>query len=471
MQLAVIGLGTMGANLARNAARNGAKVAVYNRTAEKTDEFMEKYGSEGDFVACKSLKEVVEALESPRPILLMIKAGVAVDAVIEELAPLLESNDIIIDAGNSHCEDTDRRQKNLQTTHYKLQTSPIHFVGMGVSGGEEGALNGPSMMPGGSKESYKIISPLMKSMSADDGDGGKCISLMGPGGAGHFVKMVHNGIEYGIMQLIAESYDLLKSEAGKSNEELAEIFASWNEGEDLNSFLIEITSEIFKKKNELSSTERQSASGEVAYLIDIIKDAAGQKGTGRWTTEAALKYGVAIPTINAAVDARIISGSEAERKDHKNVPESVEQEYEKSEKLVSRVRSSLELSIICAYAQGMYLIKKASEENNWNIDLGEVARIWRGGCIIRSAFLKELQGQNGNISAHFEGEKQLDWRKTVAIGTGRGIPLPAMTASLSYYDSLRRERLPQNLIQAQRDFFGAHTYERIDKEGTFHTEW
>jgi 6-phosphogluconate dehydrogenase len=448
-QLAVIGLGTMGANLARNAARNGAKVAVYNRTAEKTDEFMEKYASEGDFVACKSLEEVVAALEPPRPILLMVKAGGAVDAVMEELSPLLEKGDVIIDAGNSHYEDTDRRMK-------LVEKSEIHFVGMGVSGGEEGALNGPSMMPGGSEESYKIISSLMESMSADDGDGGKCISLMGPGGAGHFVKMVHNGIEYGIMQLIAESYDLLKSEAGKSNEELAEIFASWNEGEDLNSFLIEITAKIFEK-------------GDV---LDVIKDAAGQKGTGRWTTEAALKYGVAIPTINAAVDARIISGSNDLRKVGKEFPESTDKGSFESENLASQVRSALELSIICAYTQGFDLINVVSKEKNWELDNSEIARVWSGGCIIRSEFLKKRSKiKKTEVLAMFEGEKQLDWRKTVAIGTGRGIPLPAMTASLSYYDSLRRERLPQNLIQAQRDFFGAHTYERTDKEGSFHTEW
>jgi 6-phosphogluconate dehydrogenase len=461
MQLGVIGLGTMGANLARNAARSGAKVAVYNRTSEKTDAFIKEHGSEGEFIACKTLKELVDALEAPRPILIMVKAGDPVDAVIEELTPLLSKDDILIDGGNSNYKDTERRSG-----------SGPRFIGMGVSGGEEGALNGPSMMPGGNEGAYKLIEPLLMKMAAHVEDleversrgqkESRCVTFIGEGGAGHFVKMVHNGIEYGIMQLIAESYDILKSEGGKSNEELAEIFKSWNEGEDLSSFLVEITSEIFKK-------------GDV---LDVIKDAAGQKGTGRWTTESALEYGVAIPTINASLDARIISGSsDLRKKGQKILPESIEQPYPRSEKLVSRVRIALELSIICAYQQGFSLMERASEEKGWDLDFSEIARIWRGGCIIRSSYLKKLQNtyKTGKVDPYelerFEGENQLDWRRVIAIGTGRGIPLPAMTASLSYYDALRREKLPQNLIQAQRDFFGAHTYERVDKKGVFHTDW
>lgn len=450
----------MGANLARNAARNGAKVAVYNRTSEKTDEFIREYGSEGDFVACKTLKELVDSLESPRPILIMVKAGKAVDAVIDELAPLLLKEDIIIDGGNSHFPDTDRRTE-------ELKKKKIRFIEMGVSGGEEGALNGPSMMPGGDKSAYEELKPLLLKMAADDGDGGKCVTYIGDNGAGHFVKMVHNGIEYAIMQLIAESYDVLKSEGGKSNAELADIFSAWNEGEDLNSFLIEITAKIFAKKEEGKD------------VIDLIKDAAGQKGTGKWTTEAALDFGVAIPTINAAVDARIISGSEGDRMRAGEFPETLEQPYSKPEKLTSRVRIALELSVICAYMQGFSLMESVSKDKKWNLDFSDIARIWRGGCIIRSAFLKKMEAvytKKGSeakkeILTRFDGESQLDWRRVVSIGTGRGIPLPAMSSALSYYDSLRREHLPQNLIQAQRDFFGAHTYERLDKKGTFHTQW
>jgi len=457
LQLGIIGLGIMGANLARNAAKNGAKVPVYNRTTETMEEFIDEHGSDGNFIACKTLEEFVKSLESPRPILIMVKAGKPVDSVIESLIPLLDKGDIIIDGGNSHYPDTERRTD-------ELSAKGLHFMGMGVSGGEEGALHGPSMMPGGDQKAWKTMEPLFMKMAADDGDEGKCVTFIGAGGAGHFVKMVHNGIEYAIMQLIAESYDILKSEGGKSNEELAEIFSSWNDGDDLNSFLMEITAKIFKKKEDGKD------------LIDLIKDAAGQKGTGKWTTEAAMDFGVAIPTINAAVDARIISGASGHRAKAQSLPESIEQPYDKPEKLTSRVRVALDLSVISAYQQGFELMKTVSEEKGWNLNLSEIARIWRGGCIIRSSYLNKLQhayNQNDSkiILDQFEGERQLDWRRVVAIGTGRGIPLPAMTSALAYYDALRREKLPQNLIQAQRDFFGAHTYERIDKKGSFHTNW
>lgn len=462
--IGVLGLGTMGANLARNAARNGAQVSVYNRTAETTDKFIQEYGSEGEFISSKSYKEFVQSLEHPRAILLMVKAGEVVDGVIKDLLPLLEKGDIVIDGGNSHYPDTQRRTK-------EMLEEGIHFIGMGVSGGEEGALNGPSMMPGGDAEAYKKVAPILEKMSADDGEGGKCISYIGEGGAGHFVKMVHNGIEYGIMQLLAESYALLKDIGGFTNEQLAETFAAWNADEDLSSFLLEITAEIFAKKDEENSGD----------LIDVIADRAGQKGTGKWTTEAAMTYGVAIPTINAAVDARILSGSTEKRASHQSLPVNVDEHdtVPPPEKLRSIVRNAFELAAICTYEQGFDLIEQAAKEEKWKIDLAEVARIWRDGCIIRSAILPSFQAKYAkgdktaaeNIMQRFSGEKQLDWRRAITYSASRGIPTPALSASLSAYDAYRAERLPQNLIQAQRDFFGAHTFERTDKEGKFHAEW
>jgi len=464
-QLGVIGLGTMGANLARNAASNGAEVSVYNRTEKVTDEFMKEFGNEGEFKAFKSYKDLVQSLTPSRAILIMVKAGEAVDKVIEELVPLLEKGDIIIDGGNSHYPDTERRAE-------ELNKKSIQFLGLGVSGGEEGALNGPSMMAGGDKAAYDLVEPLLTQMAARDSEEGKCVSYLGSGGAGHFVKMVHNGIEYGVMQLIAEAYAILKNIGGFSNAQIAETFDAWNQGDDLQSFLIEITAEIFKKKE---------GKGE---LIDLIKDVAGQKGMGKWTTQAAHNFGVAIPTINAAVDARIFSGSESERQLRKNIPVSVDEQdpVPPPEKLRSIVRHALELSVICTYKQGFNLIEKANEEKGWNIEMSEVARIWRGGCIIRSVLLKRFQkalGKNqGSAKAakeaileRFNGDRQLDWRRAVTFASSRGVPVPAMVASLNYFDALRTEKLPQNLIQAQRDFFGAHTFERTDKKGAFHVVW
>ncbi|MDD5470174.1 MAG: NADP-dependent phosphogluconate dehydrogenase [Candidatus Peribacteraceae bacterium] len=464
-QLGVIGLGTMGANLARNAARNGAAVSVYNRTAQVTEKFLEEHGAEGRMKCCKSYKEFVQSLDHPRAILLMVKAGEAVDAVLQDLLPLLEKGDVIIDGGNSHYPDTQRRTE-------ELAAQGIHFIGMGISGGEEGALSGPSMMPGGNAKAYKAIAPLLTKMAADDGEGGKCISYIGEGGAGHFVKMVHNGIEYGIMQLLAESYALLKNAGGFSNEQLAETFAAWNDDADLSSFLLEITAKIFTKKDEETGGD----------LIDLIADSAGQKGTGKWTTEAAMTYGVAIPTINAAVDARILSGSAEKRAAHRSLPADTDEQdpVPPPEKLRSIVRNAFELAALCTYGQGFDLIERASEEEGWKVDLSEVARIWRGGCIIRSAFLPLFQAQYGSgdtatateqLMQRFAGEKQRDWRRAVTYAASRGIPAPALSASLHAYDAYRAARLPQNLIQAQRDFFGAHTFERTDKEGKFHADW
>lgn len=466
-ELAIIGLGTMGANLARNAARNGAKVIAYNRTTSTMEEFVKEYGSEGDISAAKTYEELASSFSGQKAILIMVKAGPAVDSVISDLLPYLAPGDILIDGGNSHFADTDRRVA-------ELEEQGINFVGMGVSGGEEGALHGPSMMPGGSKAGYDALAPLLQKMAADDGRGGKCVTYIGKGGAGHFVKTVHNGIEYGLMQLIAECYDVLKHIGQYSNDELAETFGSWNEGEDLQSFLLEITAQIFREKDDLTD----------GYLIDAIADAAGQKGTGKWTTIAALDLGVAIPTINAAVDARIISGSTELRSLHQSdvLREDLEEPLPPKQKMRSIVRSTLHLSSLLSYSQGFELIKKAGEEHGWQLNLSECARVWLGGCIIRSALLDVFMNDFSEDSAkqktaanymkdQFGSDKQLDYRLFIQATSSRGLPTPAISASLNYYDSLRRKRLPQNLVQAQRDLFGAHTYRRIDKEGDFHTEW
>ncbi len=462
MQLGLIGLGTMGGNLARNAAHNGATVAVFNRTWEKTEEFMKLHGTEGKFVACKTYEDLKKALTPPRPIVLMVKAGSAVDGVIQDLLPVFDKGDILIDAGNSLYSDTERRERIVAERG-------LHFFGMGVSGGEEGALKGPSMMPGGDMAAYKSMEPLLQKMAASDGEGGKCVTHLGPGGAGHFVKMVHNGIEYGIMQLIAESYDLLKSLGRLTNPELAAVYEEWNNGEDLGSFLIEITARIFHQKDVDTGKD----------LIDMIADRAGQKGTGKWTTDAAMTFGIAIPTITAAVDARIISGDTAMRTKGKQMPFADLGTSADARDVAAMTRSALELCIILSYIQGFELIRQASDERGWKIDLSEVARIWRGGCIIRSTLLPTFQkgfsAQDGSarkaLADRFAGKRQQNWRQLLALAIGNGIPVPAMSASLAYYDSCHRDRLPTNLIQAQRDLFGAHTFQRTDKEGVFHANW
>lgn len=460
-QLGVIGLGTMGANLARNAARNGASVVVFNRTTEKTDTFMKAHASEGSFTATKTLEEFIQALKLPRSILLMVKAGDAVDEMINDLLPMLQKGDTVIDAGNSHYRDTERHEK-------ELASKGIHFIGMGVSGGEEGALNGPSMMPGGSKEAIDTRMPLFQKMAADDGAGGKCVTYMGPGGAGHFVKMVHNGIEYGMMQIIAECYHVLKELGGLTNAELADLFDGWTQTPYLRSFLLEITAKIFRTKE-----------GD-ANLVDEILDKAGQKGTGKWTTDAAMHFGVAVPIITAAVDARIISGAKDFRiKRSKEAPfELIETKLPKKDDLVHCVKAALELGILSAYAEGFLLLSTASAEEKWDLPLAEIARIWRGGCIIRSGGVEKYQQMfAGNNDARmelrmmFSGERHHDWRTLVMLALARGIPAPSLTASLTSYDAYRTERLPQNLIQAQRDFFGAHGFERVDKKGEFHGTW
>lgn len=461
MQLGVIGLSTMGSNIARNAARNGATVAVFNRTTEKMEEFMKAHGSEGQFVACRTINDLCSALSPSRAILIMVKAGQPIDDVIAELLPHLTPGDILIDGGNSHYADTQRR-------FTELAAKQIHFMGMGVSGGEEGALNGPSMMPGASKDAFEYLKPLLTLMAADDGAGGKCVAYIGEGGAGHFVKMVHNGIEYGMMQMIAESYDLLKRLGGLSNKELGDIFTEWSTSKELGGFLMEITAKVFAKKDADSQSD----------LIDVIKDAAGQKGTGKWTTEAAFHYGVAVPTITAAVDARILSGAKEFRDmQSKATPLIVDTITVDRTELIGDVRMALELSMLNVYAQGLQLISEASKQEGWNLHIPEICRIWRGGCIIRSSIVelyqKAFAGDRETglaLRARF-AEGQTVWRHVVALGALRGIPLPAISSSLWYYDTYRTARLPQNLIQAQRDFFGAHGFERLDKEGSFHAEW
>ncbi len=463
MHIGLIGLGVMGANLARNAARNGATVAVYNRTTEKTDVFIREFGSEGSFVACHTLEGLITALPAPRSIILMVNAGAAVDAVLQELTPLLSPGDSVIDAGNSHFADTQRRM-------IELQNKGLHFLGMGVSGGEEGALLGPSMMPGGSRDAFTQLEPLLRKMAAKDGGGNKCVSFIGGGGAGHFVKMVHNGIEYGDMQLIAETYHLMKSVLTLTNAEIGEIFGSWNKSRELKSFLIEITAQIFQKKDDLSQTE----------LIDVIKDEAKQKGTGKWTTQSALDFGIAVSTMTAAVDARLMSSLKNLRM---QAEKDIGQLDLKTVRLTTRaLKDALFLSKICSYAQGFALIREASRVHGWNIDLAEVCRIWKGGCIIRSTLLKTFEEAfrkdpsipnlllSPDITTLFR-LRHAKWRKTVSAGALGGIPLPAMSASLAYFDSLRTGHLPQNLTQAQRDFFGAHTFERKDAPGVFHAQW
>lgn len=461
----VIGLAVMGENIALNIERNGFPIAVYNRSRQKTDAFMKNRAQGKNAVAAYSLEEFVAALERPRRILVMVKAGKPVDMVIDSLKPLLDPDDMIIDGGNSLYDDTERRVKDLESAGF-------NFIGMGVSGGEEGALNGPSLMPGGSKAAYDAIEPIVTKIAAQVDDG-PCVTYIGQGGSGHFVKMVHNGIEYGDMQLIAEAYDLLKNTLGLSQEELHEIFAGWNKTEELDSFLIEITADIFTKMDDETGKP----------LVELIMDKAGQKGTGRWTVMSALEIGVSIPTITAAVNARIMSAIKEERVIAAEQLTGPTASFDGDKKeFINKIRDALYCSKICSYAQGMDLLSKASDLNGYNLDLGETARIWKGGCIIRAAFLNKIKAaydQDGKLpnlllAPEFKQtilDRQDAWREVIATAAKVGIPVPAFSASLDYFDSYRRERLPQNLTQAQRDYFGAHTYQRTDKEGTFHTEW
>ncbi|MFM6278332.1 MAG: NADP-dependent phosphogluconate dehydrogenase, partial [Dolichospermum sp.] len=415
--------------------------------------------------AAFSLEQFVASLERPRKILVMVQAGKPVDAVIQQLKPLLQEGDIIIDGGNSWFEDTERRTQELEPTG-------LRYIGMGVSGGEEGALNGPSLMPGGTKSSYEYLSPIFNKIAAQVDDG-PCVTYIGPGGSGHYVKMVHNGIEYGDMQLIAEAYDLLKNVAGLNAAQLHEVFSQWNTTDELNSFLIEITANIFPYVDPETKIP----------LVDLIVDAAGQKGTGRWTVQTALELGVAIPTITAAVNSRILSSIRDERIAASKQITGPNAKYGGDiGAFVNMVRDALYCSKICSYAQGMALLSTASKTYNWELNLGEMARIWKGGCIIRAGFLNKIKKAfdenpalpNLLLAPEFKQtilDRQAAWREVIVTAAKLGIPVPAFSASLDYFDSYRRERLPQNLTQAQRDYFGAHTYKRTDKEGTFHTEW
>ena len=466
-QIGLVGLAVMGENLALNIERNGFPITVYNRTWERTDALVHGRAKERKFTPAKTVQELVASLERPRRIILMVKAGAPVDDMIGQLQPLLEPGDIVIDGGNSHFADTRRRCEALKAKR-------LQFIGSGVSGGEEGALWGPSLMPGGPKEAYEQIRPVWEKIAAKVDDG-PCVTYIGPDGAGHFVKMVHNGIEYGDMQLIAESYDVLKNALGLEPPRLAEIFDEWNKGL-LSSFLIEITAKVLRKKDAETGN----------WLVDLILDKAGQKGTGKWMSQIALDLGVAIPTVNAAVEARILSAFKDDRvKASKVLPGPKRDPYKGDpQALVDAVRDALYASKICSYAQGLVMMKIASDEYKWNLELGEIARIWKGGCIIRAqfldliknAFLKNPNLGNLLLDDHFKAwvtEAQPRWRHVVQTAQSMGIPVLAMSASLAYYDSVRAERLPLNLTQAQRDYFGAHTYERLDKpgQGPFHTEW
>ncbi|MEW2082833.1 NADP-dependent phosphogluconate dehydrogenase [Streptomyces sp. NPDC005283] len=465
-QIGVTGLAVMGRNLARNFARNGFTVAAHNRTAAKTRALVEEFGHEGTFVPAESAEEFVAALERPRRLIIMVKAGDPTDAVIQEFAPLLEEGDVIIDGGNAHFADTRRREK-------ELRERGIHFVGAGISGGEEGALHGPSIMPGGSPESYASLAPLLEKIAAKAPDGTPTVAHIGPDGAGHFVKMVHNGIEYADMQLIAEAYHLLRAVAGYSPAQIAETFRTWNTGR-LDSYLIEITAEV------LAHTD--AATGKP--FVDIVADQAEQKGTGRWTVQIALDLGVPVSGIAEAVFARSLSGHGELRNASRTLPGPTAEPLSEAEaaRFADQVEQALYASKIVSYTQGFHQIQAGGEEYDWNIDLGSVAAIWRAGCIIRAAFLDRIRSAydaqrdlpsllSDKQFAEEIGAAQDDWRGVIASAARQGVPTPGFSAALAYYDALRAERLPAALTQGQRDFFGAHTYRRTDREGSFHTLW
>ncbi len=463
--IGVTGLAVMGRNLARNLARHGHTVALHNRTFARTTSLVEQHGDDGLFVPSESLADFVASLKKPRAIIIMVKAGAPTDAVIEELTPLLDPGDIIVDCGNAHYADTRRREA-------ALSDQDIHFVGCGVSGGEEGALNGPSIMPGGSKHSYDKLGPIFESIAAEV-DGQACCVHVGPDGAGHFVKMVHNGIEYADMQLIAEAYDLLRHGLGAEPAEIADIFRGWNEG-DLESFLIEITADV------LAQTDVETGQA----FVDVVLDQAEQKGTGRWTVQSALDLGVPITGIAEATFARALSGHAEQRGPAQEAFGSGVNDLAVSDRdaFVEDVRLALYASKVVAYAQGFDHIAAGSAEYDWAVDRGAMATIWRGGCIIRARFLnriREAYDEDAALPSLLVDPYFADavrggveaWRRVVAQAATAGIPTPAFSSSLAYYDGLRRDRLPAALIQGLRDNFGAHTYRRVDKDGAFHTEW
>ncbi len=464
-QIGVIGMAVMGKNLALNIESRGYRVGIFNRSAYRTEQVMAEH-AEKQFVPSYTLEEFVESLEKPRRILIMIQAGSATDAMIQQLIPLLDEDDVLVDCGNTYYEDTVRRSKELANTG-------IHFVGMGVSGGEEGALLGPSLMPGGPKDAYAILEPILQEIAAKaPSDGEPCVAHMGPDGAGHFVKMVHNGIEYGDMQLIAEVYDLMRRHLGLSVEEIAEQFADWNEGE-LDSYLIEITADILTKYDPETGKP----------MVDVILDRAGNKGTGKWTSQSALDLGIPLSTITDSVFARYISAMKEERLKASEVLSGPEQnEVEVSEELLEKIRQALYFAKIMSYAQGFMQYREASREFGWDLDFAEIAKVFRAGCIIRAQFLEKIMAAYQNnpslenilLDDYFKGiaeDYQQSARDVTALALQAGIPVPGLSSALAYYDSYRTAVLPANIIQAQRDYFGAHTYQRTDKEGVYHYLW
>lgn len=470
-RIGLAGLAVMGQNLALNIAEKGFPISVYNRTTSKVDETVERAKVEGNLpvYGFHDPKSFVNSVQKPRVIIMLVKAGAPVDQTIKTLSAHMEKGDCIIDGGNEWYENTERREKAMAELG-------LLYLGMGVSGGEEGARNGPSLMPGGSFDAYKYIEDILVKVAAQV-DSGPCVTYIGKGGSGNFVKMVHNGIEYGDMQLISEAYDVLRSVGKLSNEELKDVFSEWNKGELL-SFLIEITADIFGIKDD---------KGE-GYLVDKVLDKTGMKGTGKWTVQQAADLSVAAPTIASSLDSRFLSGLKEERVKAAEVFKSggfgdilADQEVDKK-KLIDDVRQALYASKICSYAQGMNLIRAKSVEKGWDLTLGELARIWKGGCIIRAIFLdriKQAYDRNADLAnllvdPEFAKEiidRQAAWRRVVCLAINSGISVPGMSSSLAYFDTYRRSRVPANLVQAQRDYFGAHTYERVDMEGSFHTEW
>ena len=463
----LIGLGVMGENLVLNAERNGYSSVVYNRTPAKTAAFLAGPGAGKQISGANTLEDFVEALERPRRILVMVKAGQPIDDMISQLSPLLEEGDLLIDGGNSLYTDTERRVADLESRSFG-------FIGMGVSGGAKGALEGPSMMPGGTRAAYEAIEPLLRKMAAQVDDG-PCVTYIGPGGAGHFVKTVHNGIEYGIQQILSEAYDLMKRAGGLTGDEMADVLKNWNTTEELSSFLVEITEICLRTKDPETGSD----------LVELIVDAAGQKGTGLWTVVSALQMGVAVPTIYAALNARVLSSMRQERLAAAAVlkaPDSHPIDLGKAADAMAPLFDACVLSAIASYAQGMALLQEASILHNYNLDMSAIGQIWKGGCIIRARLLQRIQDAYTNNSqldnlmldpwfADQINRRLPGLRQVVAGGALAGIPLPCLSSSLDYIDSYRSARLPQNLLQAMRDCFGAHTYERLDQPGSFHTEW
>ncbi|MDR6550257.1 NADP-dependent phosphogluconate dehydrogenase [Paenibacillus qinlingensis] len=463
-QIGVVGLAVMGKNLALNIESKGFSVALYNRSPEKTQELVSEAQGK-NFVGTYSVEEFVQSLEAPRKILIMVKAGKPTDDTIDQLVPYLSQGDILIDGGNAYFPDTQRRNKELQAKGFR-------FIGAGVSGGEEGALHGPSIMPGGQKDAYDLVEPILTAISAKV-NGDACSTYIGEDGAGHYVKMVHNGIEYGDMQLIGEAYHLLKDVLHLSTNELHEIFTEWNNGE-LDSYLIEITADIFSKTDPDTGKP----------MVDVILDSAGQKGTGKWTSQSALDLGVPLPIITESVFARFISAMKEERvaASQRLSGPAVSNYDGDSKEFIEAVRKALYASKIASYAQGFAQMRAASDEYKWDLNYGSIAMIFRGGCIIRARFLQNIKDaydrdpalKNLLLDEYFGGivkNYQDAWRKVISLAVTRGIPVPAFASALAYYDSYRTERLPANLLQAQRDYFGAHTFERVDKKGSFHFQW